>query len=766
MPLTEKKGEFYLGKIYDPDTGAVKDKILYYSAKDLTTHAVCVGMTGSGKTGLGISVLEEAGLDGIPSIVVDPKGDMGNLLLTFPHLSAEEFKPWIDLGEAERKGEDKETYAESVAKTWRDGLKAWGESAERIQKLRDTVKMEIYTPASRAGLPLSILSSFKAPSKEFALDNELMRERILSITSSLLGLIGITADPIKSREHILISTIIDQAWRAGKDLDLVDLIKQVQKPPFNKVGVLDLDTFFPAKERMALAVNLNNLLAAPGFQAWMEGAPLDIEQLLYTADKKPKIAVISIAHLSDSERMFFVTLLLNQLILWMRKQPGTSSLRAIFYMDEIFGYFPPIMVPPSKMPMLTLLKQARAFGLGMFLCTQNPVDLDYKGLSNCGTWFIGRLQTERDKNRVVEGLAAASNGEINSKEINTLISGIGNRVFIMRSIYEKEPVLFQTRWALSYLRGPLTLAQIASLTKNDKKDVQSVSETKAADKPMIPMGVSEYFVGTGSYYRPYLAGFAKLHFIDKKYNIDDWTNECLLVEPQDGNWDQAESHQDLKERLKSEPVKNASYQEIPAGALQDKNIQNMKKELASYLYQNQELKLFENKDLKLISSPGESEEKFREKIAAALKAKMEKDVDQLKQQYAKKFDALKEKIRRAEEKKSTQKQQTFYQMFEAFLSMVATVIGALLGKKLTRTTVNQAGTTFRRMGRIGKETQDVNVADENLQALKQQYQLAEQELQEGIAKISSIGLVELSEVVIRPRKTDISVEDVALIWWS
>lgn len=761
MPIVEKKGEFYLGKLYDSQKGTVKDTPLLYSAKDLTTHAVCVGMTGSGKTGLGITVLEEAALDGIPSIVIDPKGDMGNLLLTFPHLSAEEFKPWIDLGEAERKGVDKDTYAETVAKTWRDGLKAWGESPERIQKLHETVTMAIYTPASRAGIPLSILSSFKAPSKEFASDEELMRDRILSTTSSLLGLIGMTADPIKSREHILISTIIGNSWRAEKDLDLVDLIKQVQKPSFNKIGVLDLDTFFPPKERMTLAVSLNNLLAAPGFQAWMEGVPLEIDQLLYTADKKPKVSVISIAHLSDSERMFFVTLLLNQLILWMRKQPGTSSLRAIFYMDEIFGYFPPIQMPPSKLPMLTLLKQSRAFGLGMFLCTQNPVDLDYKGLSNCGTWFIGRLQTERDKMRVVEGLAAASNGEIDAKEINKLIGQIGNRVFIMRSIYEKEPILFQTRWALSYLRGPLTLAQIASLTQKDKKEFIPPTETKEVGKPMIQTGVPEYFVGKTGSYRPFIGGFAKLHFIDKKYNVDYWRDENLVVEADESNWDNAESHPDLKQELTKKPLENATYEELPSV-----DFQKMKKDLETYLYQQDVLKIFESKETKLTSSPDEEEEDFRQKVASAMQEKNDVAVEQVKKEYAKKLDVLNDKIRRAEEKKSTQKHQTLYQMFEAFLSMVATVIGALLGKRLTQTTVNQAGTTFRRMGRIGKESQDVTMAEENVQALKQQYQDTQNELEAKIAKIKDPKTIQLDEIVIRPRKTDISVEEIALIWWS
>ena len=459
----EKLGVFYLGKVVDPAKGGTTDELVLYPSKDLTTHAVCVGMTGSGKTGLGITLLEEAAIDKIPSIVIDPKGDLSNLLLTFPAVSPDEFLPWIDEGEAERKGMEREAYAESVAKLWKEGLAKWGEGAERIQKLRSSVEMAVYTPASKAGIPLSILSSFAAPSKELMLDPVALQDRIKSITSGILGLLGIEADPIKSREHILISSIIDQAWQKGINLDLAALIQQVQKPPFDKIGALDVDTFFPPKERMGLSISLNNLLASPGFKAWMEGEPLDIKQMLYTKEAKPKLSIISIAHLSDSERMFFVTLLLNEILSWMRSQPGTSSLRAVLYMEEIFGFFPPTAMPPSKIPMLTLLKQARAFGLGIVLATQNPVDLDYKGLSNCGTWFIGKLQTDRDKSRVIEGLKTASNGEIDSAGLDKMLASTGNRTFILRSIHEKNPILFQTRWTLSYLRGPLTLAQIDSL---------------------------------------------------------------------------------------------------------------------------------------------------------------------------------------------------------------------------------------------------------------------------------------------------------------
>ncbi len=783
MPVPEKPGTFYLGKLFDAATGQVTNNPLFYNSKDLTTHAVCVGMTGSGKTGLGIALIEEAGLDSIPSIVIDPKGDMANILLTFPDLSAEEFAPWIDPGEAERKGESLESYAKEVAHTWAEGLKTWDETPKRIQDLKAAVSMEIYTPASRAGIPLSILNSFQAPSKEFLLDVDAMRERVASTTSSLLTLLGINADPIKSREHILISTIIDHTWREGKDVTLAGLIQQIQKPPFDKIGALDKDTFFPQKERMALSVTLNNLLASPGFQAWMEGVPLDIQQLLYTPSLKPKISIISIAHLPDSERMFFVTLLLNQLISWMRRQPGTSSLRALFYMDEIFGYFPPTAAPPSKMPMITLLKQARAFGLGLVLATQNPVDLDYKGLSNCGTWFIGRLQTARDKMRVVEGLAAASNGEIDAKAMDKLIGEIGNRTFIMRSIYETQAKMFQTRWTLSYLRGPLTLKQIELLTSQCKKDfketdtkTETTKATNTANKAIVPSGISEYFVSSDQHpstvcYQPLLAGFSKLHFIDKKANVDDWVNSILVVAPDENgkiNWENAKSYPDLKAKLSKTQDLQATYTEAPSEILQEKNYSVYKRDLLAHLYQNNALKIFTCQELKLLSTPTETEVEFRQKVSLALREKRDALVQKLQDQYGKKIAALKDKITIAKGKKEVQHSQSLFQKIMAFLSILATVVASLLGKKITKTTINQAGTTLRRVERIGKESQSESITDENLQSLEKQLQETESQLNDEISKIAApadASSIPLEEITVRPRKTDIAVDDVALIWW-
>lgn len=782
----EKLGVFYLGKIFNPKKhDVVDDELLLYESKNLTTHAVCVGMTGSGKTGLGIVILEEAAIDKIPAIIVDPKGDLGDLLLTFPNLSPSEFRPWIDEAEAERKGMDPDAYAAFVAKTWQEGLSKWGEGPQRIQNLRNSVEMVIYTPASNAGVPLSILSSFEAPPKELALDTTAMREKVLSTTSSLLGLLGIVADPIKSREHILISTIFDQAWRRGSNMDLVSLIQQVQKPPFDKIGALDINTFFPLKDRMALSISLNNLLASPGFQAWMEGEPLDIQQLLYTKEGKPKLSIISIAHLSDSERMFFTTLLLNQLLTWMRRQPGTSSLRALFYMDEIFGYFPPTAMPPSKIPMLTLLKQARAFGLGVVLATQNPVDLDYKGLSNCGTWFIGKLQTERDKARVIEGLNTASNGEIDAKSLDKMIASLGTRVFIMRSVHEKEPILFETRWTMSYLRGPLTLAQIEVLTDKTSVSTKAPSEeekpvmeksTSTQTKATVPPGINEYFIRSvnalqSAHYKPFVAGFAKLHFVDSKTKTDIWKDVYIVAKIQeDGKtvkWDEGENLPEIKDRLEKDPLPNSVFEDLPAGLMQEKNYAAFEKSLESSLYQNQTLTIYQYPELSMTSKEGENEKDFQSRVAMALREKRDEMVQKIREKYGPKITTLSDRVRRAQEKLGQQQQQSGMQKAEAAISIGATVLGALLGKGVTKGTISQAGTSMRRVGRIGKDSQSAANAEADYNALKLQLQNAQNELNNEIAKIpSSIdpSSIKLSKLTLRPRKTDISVSEVALIW--
>ncbi|MBL8079646.1 MAG: DUF87 domain-containing protein [Anaerolineales bacterium] len=456
---------FYLGRLFDSKTAKVTTKAVEYDPADLTTHAVVAGMTGSGKTGLCIGLLEEAALQGVPAIIIDPKGDLTNLLLHFPDLLPQDFQPWIDPEIVRRSGASTEKVAGEAAEAWQEGLKEWGIDKQRILALQNAAKFAIYTPGSDAGIPVSVLSSLAAPDLDWESNREVLREKISSTVTALLGLVGMNdIDPIRSREHILLSNIFETHWSEGKDIDLTELILQTQTPPFANLGAFPVDTFFPPKDRMELAMVLNNILAAPAFEAWREGESLDIKSLLFTADGKPRHNIFYLAHLSDGERMFFVTLLLSAVETWMRTQSGSSALRALLYMDEIYGYLPPTAVPPSKGPLLRMLKQARAFGLGLLLATQNPVDMDYKALSNTGTWFIGKLQTERDKNRLLDGLESAAGG-IPRAAMDKLISSLGKRVFVMHNVHAKMPILMQTRWTMNFLAGPMTRAQIPDLNK-------------------------------------------------------------------------------------------------------------------------------------------------------------------------------------------------------------------------------------------------------------------------------------------------------------
>lgn len=477
MPFIEAPTTFYLGRRYNPQTNRLDDDVVYYDSRDLTTHSVVVGMTGSGKTGLCITMLEEAILDNIPAIIIDPKGDITNLMLNFPDLKPEDFQPWVNIDDARRAGMDVNTFAADVAQRWKDGLQSWGIVPDRLRWRDLATQISVYTPGSDAGLPISILASLKAPIGGFNGQEEAMREKINGITTALLALAGINAEPVKDPEHVLLTNIFEYNWRHGIDLTLEDIILQVQKPPFDKLGVMPIDQFMNEKKRFGLAMELNNIIASPTFQSWMVGQPLDIKSLLYQPNGRPRVSIFYTAHLNEQERMFITTLILENMLTWMRSLSGTTSLRAILYVDEMFGYFPPYPKnPPTKEPILRLLKQARAFGIGLILATQNPGDLDYKGLTNAGTWFIGRLQSENDKKKVIDGLRsmATTDDSMNIDDVAQLIADIAPRVFLMRNVHDSDsPLLLHTRWSMSYLRGPLTRQQIEMLMGNQRKELLS-----------------------------------------------------------------------------------------------------------------------------------------------------------------------------------------------------------------------------------------------------------------------------------------------------
>ena len=791
----EKLGAFYLGRPYDLKTKQAKDGLLLYDSKDLVTHAVCVGMTGSGKTGLCIALLEEAAIDGIPGIIIDPKGDLSNLLLTFPDLAADDFAPWINEEDAQKKGLSAAEFASQQAEFWKKGLSEWGEDGERIKRLRNAADFRIYTPGSNAGFPVSILKSFAAPPSEIRDDNELLNERINTTTTSLLGLLGVEADPIRSREHILISNILSREWTAGKALDVAGLIQNIQSPSFTKVGVMDLESFFPAKDRFELAMSLNNLLASPSFATWMEGESLDIQQMLHTDSGKPRLAIFSISHLSDAERMFFVSMLLNHVLGWIRTQSGTTSLRAVLYMDEIFGYFPPVANPPSKLPLLTLLKQGRAFGLGVVLATQNPVDLDYKGLANTGTWFIGRLQTERDKARVLEGLegiAAGTGQKFDRQEMEQILAGLSNRIFLLNNTHDDAPEVFETRWAMSYLRGPLTRVQIkalmdpmkgqsatapASVPEPAKPSAPPPSSKAQNQRPVLPPEVTQYFIpvrssgGATLSYHPMIIGDVEIHYSDSK-KVDLSQNVTLLTAIVDGpvnvDWDKNVAADLPVEDLESEPQSGAQFGQVPSAASKAKNYDAWKKDLSNWVYRNQRLELLESEALDVASNPGESERDFRVRLQQLAREQRDGAVEELRQKYAPKIDQLNERKRRAEQAVEREAEQAKGQKLQTAISFGATLLSSFMGRKtVSLSTLGRATTAVRGVGRSMKESEDVTRAQDNVAAIDQQLVALDQQFKDETAKLEQAydpQTEELGKVSLKPTKTNIAVKFISLVW--
>lgn len=790
MMVYEKLGLFYLGKVVDTQTQEITENYLLYDSKDLVTHAVCVGMTGSGKTGLCIGLLEEAAIDNIPAIVVDPKGDLTNLKLLFPELKTEDFRPWINEDEAARQGVSPEDYARRQAELWKRGLLEWGQDEGRIRRLLDAADISIYTPGSKAGLPLSVFKSFSPPPPELLEDIDLFRQRISTTVSSLLGLLGLRADPLQSREHILLSNILESAWNAGEALDIAGLIQRVQSPPFRRVGVFELDAFYPAVERYKLAVMLNNLLAAPGFASWMEGEPLDVDSLLYTPGGKARLSIISIAHLTDDERMFFVTLLLNEILGWMRKQPGTSSLRALFYMDEIFGFFPPVSEPPSKRTLLTLLKQARAFGLGLVLTTQNPVDLDYKGLANAGTWFIGRLQTEQDKSRLLEGLAGIA-GNIDLRQVSDVISRLKKRVFLMHNVHEDKPVLLQTRWVLSYLRGPLTLQQIKVLTEEKKAELTEVAREAVppsppfkisgvhaalSTKPPLPPGIEELFFpprqqpsSTGHLvYHPTVGAFARAAIFDNRLGIATIENVSHSLEMREEKlallWDQASRLSiDLK-LLSREAEPGASFEEIPSRTLQF--LKTAGQDYVDFLTRSFRVSLWKSPTLNVVSDLGESERDFRIRLAQLAREKRDFELNRLRQKYAAKITTLERQLMMAQQRLEREQQQYKEQITHTAISVGATILGSILGRRASQ--VGRATTSARTASRAYYEKMDIERARQQVEMAKSRLRELELQLEQEATRLSSSfdAMADLLQpIALRPKKKDITLEWSGILWF-
>lgn len=798
-------GHFFLG----PVEGGEEDANIIYEAADLTTHGVIVGMTGSGKTGLGMILLEEALLQGIPTLVIDPKGDMGNLLLTFPDLAPSDFRPWINEGEAERDGVTPDELAASTAEVWENGLGGSGIGKDRIARLREMADFTIYTPGSTAGVALNVIGDLSAPAE--GADAEAMREEIDGLVQGLLNLVNVKSDPLSGREHVLLANLIHHAWDAGTDLDLARLLAQIQNPPMRKLGVIELDTFFPPSDRTALAMKLNGLLASPSFAAWGEGVPLDIASML-EGGGKPKAAIVSIAHLSDEERQFAVTLILSKLVTWMRSQAGSPDLRALVYMDEVFGFVPPTAEPPAKRPILTILKQARAFGVGMVLSTQNPVDLDYKAISNAGTWMIGRLQTERDKARLLEGMRAAG-GDADIDAIGDTIGGLGKRKFLLHTTRGGAPTTFGTRWAMSYLPGPLTRDQIGTLMADQRAAVAATAPTTPA--PVAPTAAAEaapappaaaaapaaladdesavapdvadsvevaYLdagapwaadigaVAGGRRLRAGLAARVRLLFDETKGDLRHEAEWEAIVAPLGSDVDGGDFRPvDYDDRdLRSTPPDGAVYV-LPDGKIHTKTFfTNAQRALKDQLYRNESLTLLRNTELKLYSRVGETEDEFAERCARAADDKADEEADELRTSMAKKEDRIRAAMAKAEDRLRELEHDSKDRKRNEVLSGAIDVIGGLFGGRRSsrsimsgvrrasssrRTSANASERVETAKNRLAEKADELEDLAEALTDALGESQDAWEEAARAIESYQ-VGL----------EKTDITVEDLVLVW--
>lgn len=777
----EKLKLFYIGKEKIDDNFVP----LVYKNKDLLTHAAIIGMTGSGKTGLGISLLEEAAIDNIPSIIIDPKGDMTNLLLTFPSLQGSDFEPWIEEQDASNNGLSVKEFAQNTANLWKNGLERDFQNASRIEKFKNSADFTIYTPGSDAGVQISILSSFKAPNKEVIEDNDLLVSLINSTVSSILSLIEEKSDTT-SKESILISSIFMNYFKENKDLTLEELITLIVTPPFSKIGVFDLETFFAQSERLKLALKLNNIIANPSFKTWIEGETLDISNLLYDETGKAKVSIFSIAHLNDSQRMFFVTLLLNQMVAWMRRQEGTTSLKALLYMDEIFGYFPPNSNPPSKQPMLTLLKQARSFGMGIILSTQNPVDIDYKGLANIGTWFIGRLQTKQDKEKVIDGLSSANEGNLNKDEVMNLISNLEKRNFILKNINEDGIKIFETRWALSYLKGPISKDGIKKLMSEKKKQniptqkIENENQTtqinieKGIPKPIITSNLTERYLyssqNSAYYLQPYLICSCDVHYIDAPKNIDfeEKISYKIYLDENMKNIDFEEKEELENNSFEEKEKPNSFYYELPSFIQKEKDLKVIEKDFMDYIYRSSKLTLYKNEFLKITSKQTESLNDFKIRLQDRLNEKIDFEVEKLKIKFVKENDSIETKLSKLYEKLQKEELQATSTTTDTIISIGTSLLGAFFGNSvINKTNIGKVATSAKGASKILKERNDVKQVENEILELQQQKEALKTLLENEIEKINLANQSSnfpIEEIFIKPKRSDIYNTKLALLW--
>lgn len=761
----ERLGAFYLGRRVNA-ARQVLDEPIVIESRDLVTHGVCVGMTGSGKTGLCIALLEEAAIDGVPAIIIDPKGDLASLCLSFPHMSSADLAPFVDPAEASRKGLTVDGLAEKLASGWRAGWEASGQGPDRVQRYRDAVEVTVFTPGSSVGVPLAPLGALLPPARVRE-DEESRREHCATTAAALLSLVGEDSDAT-AQAHVLLSLILDAASQSGEPLDLALLLRRIQAPPFDRVGLLDLETFFPSALRMALVMKLNAVLASPSMAAWMQGAPLDAEALLVGKDGKPRFSIINIAHLADNERVVFVARLAAELLAWTRAQRGTGSLRAMLFIDEVMGYMPPVANPPSKTPLLTLFKQGRAFGVGVLVATQNPVDLDYKALGNAGTWLLGRLQTERDRMRVLDGLEGASLG-VNRKELDGLLASLDKRQFVLVSAHRSELTVFESRQTLCFLSGPLAKEQLRGLrTASGGHTTSAATRAPAAavggERPILEPGVTEKFaVGdTTAPYAPHIFVEAKVHYAHAKHGVDDTQTLRLLVPLAETVSFSDAKRTDEEPSLMDAPAR--PFLPLPSSAARLKSWEKWRADVVTEIVRRHPLMLVTCPSLGLTQAPGTGDDAFKAAVVHAVREARDAQVEKLKSKMQPRLDALEAKLHKAQERVRREDAQASAATMDTALTVGTSILGALFGRKtFSQANLTRASSSARRAKRAVNERGDVAAAREALERLEDEAAALAQAFEDEQRAIHS-GVPPLEVVEIAAKKSDVEISKLWLLW--
>ena len=760
----------------------------------LTKHAVCFGMTGSGKTGLCVTLLEELNRAGIPLIVIDPKGDMANLMLAFKGLSAKEFTPWIDDAAARSKGLTSEELGAKTANQWREGLERWDIHQSDVSEYVTRSDIQVYTPGSHAGIPVNVLGALSVPSEAVVNDLDALTELATSTVSGLLSLAGLDVSPAVDPAHIVMSQVLLNAWHTGEDLDLESYILRIVDPSFERVGVFSVDTFFPKKDRMKLAMRLNGLIAAPSFGPWREGVALDIQQMLTPSNDKTPVRIFYLAHLNEQQRQFFSALLLSQIVAWSRQQPGTSRLRAMVYFDEVYGYLPPYPKnPPTKSAVLTLMKQARAVGVGTMLVTQNPVDIDYAALSNAGTWMVGRLQTPQDRARVIEGLIA-SDGTLQRSDMESLLGELPSRTFVVKSAGETEARLVHSRWAMSFLRGPLTLKEVQRLqpeTTPERSNGQpppppplgtfassGLNQKREGQKSQVPEGWSEAYLDltAGSY--PKLRHL--LHSLMLSSTSDGW-RACIYVTAK-MHFDEGRSFKmDVEEhRLVVDTGEEVAILDLdgpihrvldgpppevlavwPARWSTKSQVKAITRRIKREILREETTMMYQHVPFKVVSRPNEAQEAFAVRVREEALRRADDAIAGMKAKLDREVSRWEEKRHRLQVELSQKRVDAQGQVATEVVSAAETLYGLFLGRRRSLASMaTRRQQTVRAQGRVEKIESQIVDYELKLETARDAFLDEMEQIRD--AQLSELGAISTIEVGLE--SDDIEISEISALW--